>query len=254
MFRSNPVVTGNAGKPRKYRVYSAAKRCPVDIVMGENRLPGLRWDLSTRNGIICRTGHGHMYDGVLGTIPYVATCRNRGGSSLFSSCPRDWIGRPSRAPGQLVEDGVPVLRFDGSGTYFTIPGAVIPRYSAYRLSFEFRPDGVDREQELFACGTKTIYGPVGYLRFGKGGLKALITGVYNDDTYLEAKGTVKVGEWNRVDLAWNVDTAELSLNGTSSGKVPCVMPGRSDTPAWFGGVGERLFAGSLRNVSVAYGD
>ena len=117
----------------------------------------------------------------------------------------------------------------------------------------FRPEDANASQVIFATGTSNIYGPVGFIKTENGLLKGTLCGTYNDDTSIVAKGRVRGGEWNRVELIWRVDTVELVLNGESNGCRPCVCPGRVGTAAWFGGrKSGGLFRGDLRNVRVSY--
>ncbi len=252
LFRSEPFVLGDVGEKRMYKLYSATKDREVKVAMGERRLPDLEWDIRRNRGAVLSSGGGERKDGVLGTIPYVATHVNRGGASFFHSCPELWLDLPSRSPAIVREWGGDALRFDGTGTFLALPGGVIPRYQAYRLAFQFKCDDPAREQELFASGTSKLYGPVAYLKLKDGKLEGLVCGEYDNDTHCRCAGEVKADDWNQVELVWNVDAVELTLNGESSGRIPCVMPGRSDTASWFGGRKERLFKGLIRNVRVVY--
>ena len=252
LFRSRPVVIGRRGGLVSQRVYSVTHKGPRQIRVDAARVLDARWNFSERLGVVASSGWATAADGILGGSLFVATHRNRGGASFFHSCPGGWSGNPSRAPRQIVEDGEYVLEFDGSGTYFAVPGGVIPRFAAYRLTFEFKPNDVSREQELFACGTASQYGNVGCLALKDGKLKVLFCGLHDEDTHVVSSGRVIADEWNRVELVWNVDTAELVVNGVSSGKVPCVMPGRSDCASWFGGRNGKLFCGRVRRVRIAH--
>ena len=258
LFRSPPMVVGEAGKCRDYRVYSATKGEAVTVRMDANRLPDLAYEFGGDSGVIVKSGGGFQTDGVLGTIPYVATHRNRGGASFFESAPMEGIksgcapDTPSYAPSIETTDKGPALRFDGRDAFFAVPGAVIPRYAAYRLSFEFKPEDISREQELFASGTRNLYGPVGYVKIAKGRASVLLCGVNNDDTAVRAPGSVRRGEWNRLELVMHGDAVELVLNGASSGRLKCAVPGRTDTPSWFGGRQGKMFVGLLRDVKIDY--
>lgn len=253
MFRSEPVVLGERGAERLCRVYSAMKKSVVEISLGMRQLPDLAWDFSMRNGVIAKAGSSLLYDGVLGAIPFVAVRRNRGGSSFYHGHPEFYRQPWSLAPEHRTEAGTDILRFSRDGQYFAMPWGVVPRYAAYRLTFEFRPEDANASQVIFATGTSNIYGPVGFIKTEKGLLKGTLCGTYNDDTSIVAKGRVRGGEWNRVELIWRVDTVELVLNGESNGCRPCVCPGRVGTAAWFGGrKSGGLFRGDLRNVRVSY--
>jgi len=90
------------------------------------------------------------------------------------------------------------------------------------------------------------------VKVAKGRASALVCGVNYDDTAVTAPGTVRRGEWNRLELVMHADAVELVLNGISSGRVKCATPGRTDTPSWFGGRQGKMFVGLLRNVRIDY--
>lgn len=250
-LRSRPVVVGDLGESVKRHVYSATMEAPVEISLGENRQPTLAYDFVKHSGGIVPSGVGCSYDGTLGAIPYVACHRNRNGASFFGACPNDWANKPSRAPEVVESNGVASLSFVGDGTFFSIPWGAISSYGAFRLSFEFNPDDIMRDQEIFATGSGRMYGAVGFIRLKGGMISSLICGMYDNDTKLSV-GIAKQGEWNSLSLEWNIDTAELVLNGISSGKVPCVRPLRFDCASWFGGRKGAFFKGMLRNVRIDY--
>ena len=252
MFRARPVVTGEVGSNVERRIYSASGDCAKTVPMAENRQPPLVYDFASASGVIVPSGAGCAFDGTLGAIPYVATHRNRCGSSFYHSCPELWKGVKSCAP-ELVKYGDSVAAaFDGAGKFFAIPWGAVSRMGAFRLSFEFKPDDAARDQEMFSCGTSKLYGGLAYVAIEKGGLSAVLCGQRDDHTNFRNVGKVKAGEWNRVEFIWDIDTAELTLNGVSSGKRPCVAPLRYDCAAWFGGRKDRLFRGFIRNVRIDY--
>lgn len=250
-LRSRPVVVGDPGETVTRHVYSATTGAPVEISLGENRQPSLVYDFAKCSGGIVPSGAGCVYDGTLGAVPYIACHRGRNGASFFGACPNDWAGKPSRAPEVVESDGVASLSFVGDGTFFAIPWGAISSYGAFRLSFEFKPDDVTRDQEMFATGSGSMYGAIGFIRLKGGVVSSLVCGMYDNDTKLSA-GVAKQGEWNSLSLEWNVDAAELVLNGVSSGKVRCVCPLRFDCASWFGGRKGAFFKGMLRNVRIDY--
>ncbi len=255
LFRSLPVTVGELGEAERRRCWSATKRAPVEVTIAANRQPPLVYDFSCRSGDIVKSGAGAMFDGVLGTVSFVATHRNRNGATFYHACPEDFSGKPSRAPVRVGVNGETALRFDGTGTYFAIPAGAITRFGAFKLSFDVRVDDPEREQQLFATGTTSQYGAIGKLFTRKGGeLSAFVCGFHDDDTMVDSGVRLKAGEWAHVELAWNVDTAELTVNGRSSGKVKCVAPLRYDAGSWIGGRKGEYFKGLVKNVRIDYND
>ena len=147
------------------------------------------------------------------------------------------------------------MRFDGTGTYFVMPGGTIPTTCAYRFSFEFRPEDPERDQEIFACGTPLMWGVIGFLRLEKGGrLHGVGLGLHEyGDAHFYSSEPARKGEWNTVEIVVDVDTIELFLNGKGSGRKKLVQPGRCNCNCWFGGRPGMLYRGAVRDVRVRHG-
>jgi len=257
LWRSLPVVAGKrSGARRKVRVFSLAKGRAVDVEVDAERVPDLKYDLSgERTGIVVGSGFGRAFDGTLGCSTALATMRIRGSSSFVHVGLIDEASRllPKWAPEQVVEDGEIALRFTGTGTYFTMPPAVLPQNAAYRLSFEFKPDGDGEGMEVFSTGSGTIFGNLAWLKIVDGKLTGLQVNMQEaPDTFLESVDKVVPKAWNRVEVICDVDSLELILNGRSSGKRKCVLPARYDTSSWFGGRKGALFRGYVRRVELQH--
>lgn len=259
LFRSKPIVIGKrSGKRVPVRFWSSFHQEVRTVDVAAERVPDLVYDVSgTRTGVVCPSGHGWAFNGILGGFTAAATRRNRGGDSRQHCClydARRWRN-PSCAPEQVVEDGIPTLRFDGSGTYFVLPGGVIPRTTAFRLSFDFRVDDLGGcEREIFSCGLPELWGTVGYIKvMPDRSLRAIGLSVHEyGDACLRSPESVREG-WNHVELVSLCDSMELVLNGESLGRVVVLPPGRFDANCWFGGRKDRLFKGAVRNVKVKHG-
>ena len=257
IFRSRPVVVGaRSGRKIPVRVWSEERGEAVDVLVDSARVPDLAYDVSgERSGTVALGGHGWAFNGILGGSTAVATRRNRGGDSRQHCCTEKYAGRPSRAPSVSGGGMSAEMEFDGSGTYFVMPGGTIPTTCAYRFSFEFLTGDAGREQEIFACGSPRMWGVIGYLRIGKDGRLAGVglSAHHRGDAYFRSPGKVKRGEWNRVEIVSDVDGIEMFLNGESSGKVPLLQPGRFNANCWFGGREGMLFRGKVRNVRIRHG-
>jgi len=252
MMRAKPVVVGEAGEKVKRQVYSTTLKKPVAVTLSAARQPALDYDFSKAKGVIVPSGAGCFYDGTLGAIPYVATHRNRNGASFFHGCPDNWAGNPSRSPAVVPAAGGAYLDFDGSGTFFAIPWGAIPRFAAFRLAFEFKADDIMREQQIFATGTTSGFGAIGYIRLKGGKLSACVCNEVGLNQTVPVFADVKAGEWNAVELAWDGMNAVLTLNGTASPVAPCEAPLRADSASWFGGRKDCFFKGQVRNVKINY--
>ena len=257
VFRSRPLVVGRrAGRKMPLRVWSEMRQKAVDVDVDAARVPTLAYDVSgERTGSVATSGYGWAFNGILGGSTAAATRRNRGGDSRQHCCTEERRNRPSRAPEVHGRGAEAEMRFDGTGTYFVMPGGVIPTTCAYRFSFEFRPEDCTREQEVFSCGNPQTWGVIGYLRIEKDGrLHGIGLGLHEyGDAHFRSPHPVKPGEWNRVEIVSDVDTIEMFLNGEGSGRVKLVQPGRWNSNCWFGGRAGRLYSGAVRNVRVEHG-
>lgn len=260
IFRSKPIVVGNrSGKKSTLRYWSECQQRVRSSEITCERIPMLDYEFSgDYTGTEVRSGFGRAFNGSLGGFTAASTLRNRGDNTRNHVCLEEARRRgfPSNAPVQEKADGMPTLTFDGSGTYFVMPGGTIPRYSAYRLSFEFRTDDPCRQQEIFACGlgNPAQWGIIGYLRLCRDGkLRGIaLSEHYRDDAPFESQNAIDPNGWNRVELISRVDSLELILNGISAGRVRTLPPGRFDASCWFGGRKGELFKGQIRNVHVSH--
>ena len=257
IVRSRPLVVGKkAGVTVPIRVWSELQKKAVTVRVDRARVPDLRFDVSgERSGAIALSGFGRAHDGILGGSTAAATCRNRGDNSRQHCCTEIRKDSPSRAPAVLGAGFSAEMSFDGSGSYLVLPGGTIPTTAGYRLSFEFWPDDLGREQEMFGCGMGELWGTVGYLKLLKDGRVsgiALSVHEYQDSPFV-SKNTVVPGQWNTLELISDVETVELVLNGVRAGRVKMVQPGRFDANCWFGGRKGALFKGKIRNVRVIHG-
>ena len=255
--RAKPIVVGaRSGELQAISVWSEEQKKAVTVKVDRARLPHLAYDVSgKRTGTVAKSGYGWAYNGILGGSTAVGTRRNRGGDSRQHCCTDERNGKPSRAPSVTGEGREAEMHFDGTGTYFVMPGGVIPTTCAYRFSFEFRPEDPEREQELFGCGMPNLWGVIGYLKIVDGGFvsgNGLSLHEYGDALF-RSKSKVRKNAWNKLEIVSDVDALEMFLNGESAGKVKLVQPGRSNSNCWFGGRPKELFKGSIRDIRIRHG-
>lgn len=255
--RSKPLVIGRlSGEKIPIKVWSEERKRGVMVYVDRARVPSFAYDVTgKRTGSVAKSGYGWAYNGILGGSTAVATRRNRGGDSRQHCGTEKRRHMPSRIPPVTGDGDSAEMYFDGTGTYFVMPGGVIPTTCAYRFSFEFKPEDPERDQEIFACGSPVIWGVLGYLRLEKGGRVHGIGLSLHEygDAHLWSRNSVRKGEWNRLEIVSDLDGIEMFLNGESSGRVPLVQPGRFNGNCWFGGRPDRLYRGSVRNVRVWQG-
>ena len=254
--RAMPIVVGaRSGRKVPIRVWSEMRQAPVTVDVDSARVPNLRYDISgLRTGTVARGGFGRALDGILGGSTAVATERNRGGDSRQHCCTESYRGKPSRAPKVEGEGADAAMAFDGSGTYFVMPGGTIPTTAAYRLSFDFWPEDPDRQQEIFSAGKSRLWGVIQVGIVEGGLLQGLCLSSHEyEDAYVTTRSAVRAKEWNRLEIVSDVDTVELILNGEPSGKVRIRQPGRFNGNCWFGGRPDRLFKGKIRNIAISHG-
>lgn len=255
--RSRPVVVGRrSGEKVPIRVWSEFTGRVVKLDVDRERVPVLDYDLSgEKAGVISPSGFGCAFNGSMGGYLASATRRNRGCGTVMGVCAADrrQVQKEPTAPRRTVEDGIPTLEFDGSGTYFVMPGGVLSRTAAYRLSFDFRSEPTGGVQELFGSGSPYSWGSIGYLRIESDGIiRGIGLSVHeHDDASLATSRPVRPG-WNHLEIVHRVDSIELVLNGDPSGPVRVLPPGRFDSPCWFGGRPGMLFKGAIRNVRCTH--
>ena len=256
IFRAMPIVVGaRSGRKIPIRVWSEMRQASVTVDVDAARVPDLRYDISgIRTGTVARGGFGRALDGILGGSTAVATERNRGGDSRQHCCTESYRGKPSCAPKVEGAGADAAMVFDGSGTYFVMPGGTIPTTAAYRLSFDFWPEDPDKQQEIFSAGKSRLWGviQVGIIegRFLQG---LCLSSHEYEDAYVTTRSAVRANGWNRLEIVSDVDTIELILNGEPSGKVRIRQPGRFNGNCWFGGRPDRLFKGKIRNIAISHG-
>ncbi len=257
IYRSRPLVLGRSGRKVPVKVWSEMRQRAVDVEVDVARVPDLVYDVSgEKTGTVAASGYGWAFNGILGGSTAAATRRNRGGDSRQHCCTEERRNMPSRAPEVHGAGSMSEMRFDGTGTYFVMPGGTIPTTCAYRFSFEFKPEDPERDQEIFACGTPLLWGVIGFLRMEKGGrLHGVGLGLHEyGDAHFHSAEPAKKNEWNKVEIVSDVDTIELFLNGKGSGRKKLVQPGRCNCNCWFGGRKGCLYKGSIRNVRVEHGN
>jgi hypothetical protein len=257
IFRSRPIVVGKrSGRKVSVKVWSEERGAPVDVIVDSARVPDLAYDVSgEKSGTVARSGYGWAFNGILGGSTAVGTRRNRGGDSRQHCCTEKSAGLPSRAPAVSGSGLDAEMEFDGTGRYFVMPGGTIPTTCAYRFSFEFLPEVTGGEQEIFACGSPSMWGVIGFLKIARDGRVrgVCLSAHHRGDAYFTSRNAVKFREWNRIEVVSHVDSIELFLNGESSGRVSLLQPGRFNSNCWFGGREKALFKGRIRNVRVAHG-
>ena len=258
IWRSKPVVVGRrGGRKAKVRVYSNTYKRPVEVEVDAERVPVIEYDVTGyRTGTAVKSGFGRAFDAALGGSTAIATQRSRGSSSFVHVCLIDEASRtlPCWAPQQVdLGHGTSALRFDGTGTYFSTPMAVIPQNAAFKLAFDFKPDGSGEGMEVFSGGSSTIWGHLARLAVTDGKLVGTYVSTYDyQDTVVRSACDVRPDAWNHVEVVADVGTLELILNGESSGKVKRTMPARYDSCCWFGGRKDALFKGLIRNVHITH--
>jgi len=242
IFRSPPLMLPGwqAGRKTELTVHSESRKGVVPVKVDAARIPDLDYTFDPRYGSVFHTAAGRPFYASLGA--YETTCTGRGGGEAriggypFRLGMRNYPDNARQtAPTWTVEDGRQCLKFDGVGNFIVFPHETIPRRGSYALSFEIKPMSA-KPQVLFAHHGYYIGSLVVNLNDGK--LSARFVDQYCKSWNLESGLVLKIGEWNKVEVIYDLEHMVFAVNGVRSAPMPCPGPGLYITPAIFGGFGK----------------
>jgi hypothetical protein len=203
------------------------------------RVPHLAYEFSPTRGSVLWTSAGRPFWGHLGG--YTDSVTGRGGDGGQDGSPFvNESNYPKAAkkmrPEWVVEDGTPCLKFDGLGTFIALPQESLPRRGSFRLSFEIKPERVDKPQILFAHHGHYIGSLV--VRLDNGLLSGSFVNERGQKFQLKPGLAVQPGRWNRIEIIYDLATMRFRVNGQESEAMPCVGPGLYNVTCAVGGFGD----------------
>ncbi|MBN1675021.1 MAG: hypothetical protein JXR37_28520 [Kiritimatiellae bacterium] len=268
-YRSAPLmpVRWRTGTERAVNVYSDARQATATVRVDKARTPDIVYRFDPACGSVLTTPAGRPFYASLGA--YQTTCTGRGGGeSRMGGHPfRFLAGRNypenvrASAPVWVREDGVACLKFDGVGNFILFPQEVVPRRGSYTLSFDIKP--LSRKPQILLAHYGHYIGSL-VVRLDDGKLSGRFTDRYIGGHKLNAGLPVQLGQWNRVEIIYDLKDIVFVVNGKRSAPMPCPGPGLHITPGVFGGFGKGeneqafigrpgWFEGYLKSLRVRHG-
>jgi hypothetical protein len=249
IFRSRPIIAGPAPEKSETVLWSAVDEKPVKV---RTSVPDLNYHFNSAHGSVLTTDAGRPFFGILGGYSQQAT--ERGGGEASDGTPfirrSDYpVNASLSAPvWERTAEGREVLRFDGKGTYITLPQGAIPRLSGFAIDMEVRPEHVQGRQILIA--NRSYYPGSLTLLIDKGILKARFSGEREASPLCNSRLSVKAGEWSRIQVFCDLTHLWFQVNGEFSERFPISCPGMYDTVTAIGGFGNEWFAGALSSLRI----
>ena len=154
------------------------------------------------------------------------------------------------------ENNATVLKFDGKGTYLTIPYEIFPRGS-FTLTFEIKTES-KKSQVLFRHHGISIGSLSLILRDGK--LDAAFTDSNVKTHFFKTGLSVSLDKWSMIKVSYNLKKLIFSVNGKTKSFpfskrslyfAPAVFGGHSKE---FGGLkkGDEFFKGELKSLKITH--
>lgn len=257
IYRSAPVLLNATapGQPVQLDVFSDTEDKPVQVTVDGGTIPDLRYELDPENGSILYTSVGRPFWGHLGGREINATGTGGGEAGGMGDPYRSGGAYPAEAkntaPRYAMEEGKPVLQFDGTGNYIVLPREVTPRRGSWTLEFEIKPTSA-KKQVLFShhghyTGSVTIY-------LENGEISSEYSDRYLTTTFQRPKLKLPLNEWSTVRISHNLSTMTFTVNGQSSEPQPAAGPGLYIGTSVFGGLGDgtEYFEGTLRSLRMVH--
>lgn len=249
IWRSKPIMPYEpAGKKVKLNVWSETLDKVASVKVFKETVPDFTYDFDSSLGEILPCAAGAAYHAELGGGLRYSEPFNRKAplpENSVKSAP-EWT---------KAENGRPCLKFDKSN-YITFPHETFPR-GEFTLSFEIRPESGE-DQVLFRHHGISIGSLTLILRKGE---------LYGSFIDMELKMTefktglkVPVGEWSKVEVAYDIKKMVFSVNSNVAGYpfskrayyfAPSVFGGHSKS---YGGIqkSDAFFSGLLKSFRLSH--
>jgi len=207
VWHSLPVLPKKlSSEKEKLDIYSETQRKAVEIDIQKERIVDLNYRFDPACGALLTAA---------GRPDFVATL---GGGYNYGSAMNFIMRRPTikvhgHAPKWVKEaDNTWILRFDGEMDYIALPMESLPR-GAFTLEMELRP-AADKPMVLFR--TQGVYQINSFSLMSRNG--TLCAGWYDEAGKVRVRTfqtglSVKVGEWNKITVRYNLKKLTVSCNG-----------------------------------------
>ncbi len=260
IWRSKPILTGTASADTvETVVYSESAEKAVKVNIPANALPDFRYEFSTGRGLIVPVSYGRRQWAIRGGFTDLACMRHCGGDSSGNGMPcgwseadRLWNKCDDLAPAVIAsENNIPALDFSGKGMNLALPQGALPRRSAFTISFEIKPENVQKKQYLIS-NRQTLPGALDHLWIEKSTLRAMYVNNQIRSFVHDSKLPLLPGQWNKVKVIYDLEHLIFEVNGVKSGKFAAPGPGLYDTATLVGTWKRKPFKGLLRNLRITH--
>ncbi|MCK5844392.1 MAG: LamG domain-containing protein, partial [Victivallales bacterium] len=270
IYRSAPLTIHS--KKRKEGacvivVYSDSRDKAIKLKVGKTRVPDIRYEFTRKYGNVLRTSAGRPFWGHLGSYIDVTTGRfgseTGGGNMPFRQGKRHYPkGVVQTYPSWVEDDGRLALKFNGGGQFALLPPDAFPVRAGFTLELDVKPEQ-NANQIIFAHHGYYIGSLILKLNksnelYGTYCSRKLKVDKFNSGLKL------KLNEWNKVMIVYDLNTIKFQVNGVQSAEIPCSGPGLYTGTVVIGGFGKgdkdvdfagkpSWFKGKIRAVRIFQG-
>ncbi len=226
-----------SGKKLRSNVWSFSTLQPVSLSLPQEFVRSVDYDFTADTGDLLLTGD-RFYHALAG-----------GGNHSLHLLGRSAV---DSAPEKITYQGEKVLRFDGRNNVLTVPKLLISEQTL-RIKFTIMPEN-RRDQVILNAGYTFDQSLWCHLKEGK-----IYGGFRNRKNVIARFSTaplVKYGEWNDIEIRYDLKELTILCNGQVAAKVKCrgLMYKQSDL--FFGGMDQKKeplprFQGLLKSLTVA---
>lgn len=233
--------------------------------ISENRVPNIRYEFNPEYGNILRTDAGREFYAHIGGYTSVSTgfmglihAGNSVPGCLLQYSKQE--GNKRSVPGwEKQPDGAWALRFNGQhGNFIAFPNTVVPQRAGFKMSFEIKPDDVDRNQILFEqFGANYLTGFRLRLKNGRIRIEfrrrtpfvsnSPLASTVEFDTNIELLN----GKWQKVVFSFDGKRVSISANNRTA-SFPCTGQSMWLTLSAFGGEEGQYFRGLLKSFEIIH--
>lgn len=266
LYRSKPIKLGEGTKAsgrnaslEEITVYSDTAKEAISAKVPAGEVPTIVYPIDQGRGTVLWTEAGRSLSGALGPWSHLVTERGGGQSTDGSPIAFDLkVSYPANttqnAPRWIAtEDGAMALRFDGKGTFLTLPQGAIPRRAAYTISMDIRPTE-DKGRELLLANRSNYLGSLALYRVD--GELQVSYSAQGQKTIPPTGTGLKLPKdtFSHLEICYDQKSVVLSVDGEIGQALPAPGPGNYDTLSIVGGFGKDWFAGDIMNLKIRHGD
>ncbi len=256
VFWSAPHVlaSGKSAGLRPVSVFSNSKNDVIKLALPDNRVPDVVYDFNPAAGNVLKTSAGRMFYAMIGSYQSVATgfIGLEGSYTPFQFLNRGIFKEASKPSPEWVRDGGRhALRFDGeNGNFIMFPNLVIPQRAGYTVTFDIKPDDVEKYHVLLAHQSIQKSGLILGVKSGKFQIAYdhrnwnSPDGKWFGQDKFDTDIPLFPGKWQTVKFTYDGTRITLGANGKTQ-SFPMRGTGIFIQSAVFGGRGERSRDGTV---------